>query len=98
MRLASLVAGTCAILLCGYASAPSPRTPGSTSGSKATPLILEKNDGERRVRPSFGNLPVPLVLNGESQFGGHIWHFFRIETSLLFEIKTARFWGARRDS
>ncbi len=48
MRAASLVTGTSMILLCAYSTAMSPGVPGSASATKATPLILAENEGERR--------------------------------------------------
>jgi quercetin dioxygenase-like cupin family protein len=48
------VAG-CAVLLCIGAASPIGTMPQPPNGSKATPLILEKNEGERRVwRPVEG--------------------------------------------
>ena len=45
-------AGICALLVCGSAVAPSST---QTQSANATPLILEKDEGERRVwRPIEG--------------------------------------------
>jgi quercetin dioxygenase-like cupin family protein len=70
MKFVRFISGTCVILLCGSATAPSPHAVGSGSASKVTPLILEKNEGERRVRTSFGNRPTPVVLKVDPKNGG----------------------------
>jgi quercetin dioxygenase-like cupin family protein len=49
MRLAAFVRGACVILLCVCAATPLAPAPQSTNATKSTPLILEKNEGERRV-------------------------------------------------
>ncbi|MGB7023298.1 MAG: hypothetical protein WBD73_05815 [Candidatus Acidiferrales bacterium] len=46
MRTAISVVGGCAFLVCGSAVLPSSLR---AQSAKATPLILEKNEGERRV-------------------------------------------------
>ena len=52
MRPTGLIAGTCAFMVCGSAVAPSYN---QTQRSKPTPLILERDEGERRVwRPIEG--------------------------------------------
>ncbi len=70
MRSTTLVIGTCVVLLCGYTTGPSHRALGSASATKATPLILEKNEGERRFRTSFGNRQIPVVLKVDPKNGG----------------------------
>lgn len=55
MRITRFAFAVCAILLCIGAAAPIGTMPQPANGSKATPLILEKNEGERRVwRPLEG--------------------------------------------
>jgi len=52
MRPIGFFAGICSFLVCGSAVAPSSN---QTQSAKATPLILEKDEGERRVwRPIEG--------------------------------------------
>ena len=52
MRPIGFFVGICALLVCGSAVAPSSN---QTQSAKATPLILEKDEGERRVwRPIEG--------------------------------------------
>lgn len=46
MRPANSFMGVCALLVCGSAVAPSSL---QAQSAKATPLILEKNEGNRRV-------------------------------------------------
>lgn len=70
MRSAISVAGVCAFLVCGSAALPSSLRPQS---AKATPLILEKSEGERRVwRPIEGlkETPSPFILKVDPRNGG----------------------------
>jgi quercetin dioxygenase-like cupin family protein len=69
----ALAAGAiCAALGIVATSAPSVASNGSTSVSRVTPLILEKNEGERRVwRPIEGAKgPGPFILKVDRQNGG----------------------------
>jgi len=69
MRYAPLIIGLCTLLICG--SAVTPFDPQKQS-QKPTPLILEKNEGERRVwRPLEGvqGLPSLFILKVDPQNG-----------------------------
>jgi quercetin dioxygenase-like cupin family protein len=70
MRPIGFFAGICAFLVCGSAVAPSSN---QTQSAKATPLILEKDEGERRVwRPIEGldsNLSL-FILKVDPHNGG----------------------------
>jgi hypothetical protein len=59
MRLVSLVTGACVLLVCGFAATSSSPDSQSTSETKTTPLILEKNEGERRVVRGWPGHPDP---------------------------------------
>jgi quercetin dioxygenase-like cupin family protein len=66
MRFASPALGICAILFCGCATAP--RTP-------PTPLILEKDEGERRVVRGWPGHPDPgetFILKIDPKNGGSL--------------------------
>jgi quercetin dioxygenase-like cupin family protein len=63
----------CAILAVVPTNAPSVTSNQPVSASKVTPLILEKNDGERRVwRPIEGleEQPAPFILKVDRRNGG----------------------------
>src|SRR5271155_133988 len=49
----------CALLVCGCSGARPVPTPHAASETKATPLILEKNEGERRVVRGWPGHPNP---------------------------------------
>jgi len=49
MRIATFITAVCTISVCACTATPSTPTPQPTSVTKTTPLILEKNEGERRV-------------------------------------------------
>lgn len=74
MRMARFGTAVCALLACGIATAP----PGATSqaaanAAKTTPLILEKNEGERRVVRGWPGHPEPgetLILKVDPKNGG----------------------------
>jgi quercetin dioxygenase-like cupin family protein len=71
MRIACSM--VCAILVCGCASAPSLPTPQAPEVTKATPLILEKNEGERRTFRGWPGHPDPgstFVLKVDPRNGG----------------------------
>ena len=73
MRSISLAVAVCAVLACGGSSAPAATTDQSSSATKVTPLILEKNEGERRVwRPLEGleGQPGPFILKVDPRNGG----------------------------
>src|SRR2546426_11484061 len=58
MRMARFIIAVCAVLVCGYATAPAP-TAQATDTTKASPRILEKNEGERRVVRGWPGHPDP---------------------------------------
>ena len=76
MRIVHLALAVCAVLAGSGASAPAATKDSSTSASKVTPLILEKNEGERRVwRPIEGaegweGQPGPFILKIDPRNGG----------------------------
>ena len=76
MRIVRLALAVCAVLAGGGASAPAATKDSSTSASTVTPLILEKNEGERRVwRPIEGaegweGQPGPFILKIDPRNGG----------------------------
>ena len=47
MQLGSFVRSACVLVACGCVATPS--APSAASAVQTTPLILEKNEGERRV-------------------------------------------------
>jgi hypothetical protein len=49
MRLARCITGVGAVLVCGYAAPPSPLSAQATNATQARPLMLEKDEGERRI-------------------------------------------------
>jgi quercetin dioxygenase-like cupin family protein len=74
MRIANIIiTGVCAVLACVGASAPSAQTPPGTNVAKTTPLILEKNEGERRVLRGWPGHPDPretFILKVDPKNGG----------------------------
>ncbi len=73
MRIDCLGVAVCAVLMCGIATSPSAQTPHSTTALKPTPLILEKNEGERRVVRGWPGHPDPgetFILKVDPKNGG----------------------------
>lgn len=73
MRIARVITGVCAVLVCGCATAPSTPTSQATNVTKTTPLILEKNEGERRVFRGWPGHPGPgstFLLKVDPKNGG----------------------------
>src|SRR3989449_3459591 len=73
MRMARFIIAVCGVLVCGYATAPPARTAQATNRSKATSLILEKNEGERRVVRGWPGHPDPgetFILKVDPKNGG----------------------------
>ena len=76
MRTALKAVAICAVLVCLATSAPSVTSNQAISSSRVTPLILEKNEGERRVwRPIEGAKgwdaqPGPFILKVDRHNGG----------------------------
>lgn len=70
MRIAPFLTGVGAVLVCGYAAAPSAQ---GTNVTQTGPLILEKSEGERRVfRPWPGHPEpgAPFFLKVDPKNGG----------------------------
>src|SRR5260370_7885997 len=72
MRFVSFVVGASALLLFGMDTAPSAPPPQAADAAKATPLILEKNEGELRIRRFVGNKMgiTPFILKIDPKNGG----------------------------
>src|SRR2546426_9583305 len=73
MRMARCIIAVCGVLVCGYAAAPPAPTAQATNRTKATPLILEKNEGERRVVRGWPGHPDPgetFILKVDPKNGG----------------------------
>lgn len=73
MLIAHFRATVCALLVWGYDTAPLASTSEAKNVSKATPLILESDEGERRVwRPLEGSAlhPSLFILKVDPQNGG----------------------------
>src|SRR5260370_21868182 len=59
MQITRFVSGACAVLLCGFSATPSIPKSQAVSTTKATPLILEKDEGERRAWRGWPGHPGP---------------------------------------
>src|SRR5260370_2588074 len=73
MRMARFIIAVCGVLVWGYAAAPPAPTAQATNRTKATPLILEKNEGERRVVRGWPGHPDPgetFILKVDPKNGG----------------------------
>jgi quercetin dioxygenase-like cupin family protein len=73
MRSIRLAVAVCAVLACGGSNSPAATADQSRSAGKVTPLILEKNEGERRVwRPVEGleGQPGLFILKVDPRNGG----------------------------
>jgi quercetin dioxygenase-like cupin family protein len=73
MRMTRFAIPVCAVLLCTGATSPIGTGSQSPNDSKVTPLILEKNEGERRVwRPLAGLTGQPglFILKVDPHNGG----------------------------
>src|SRR2546422_756185 len=73
MRMARFIMAVCAVLVCVCATAPPAPTAQATNRTKATPLILEKNEGERRVVRGWPGHPDPgetFILKVDPKNGG----------------------------
>src|SRR5260370_11401192 len=82
MQITRFVSGACAVLLCGFAATPSIPKSQAVSTSKATPLILEKDEGERRVWRGWPGHPEPgstFLLKIDPKNGGSSHLVFRTE-------------------
>jgi quercetin dioxygenase-like cupin family protein len=73
MRFARFTITVCAVILCGSAIASPPSVPQATDAIKPAPLILEKNEGERRVVRGWPGHPDPgetFILKVDPKNGG----------------------------
>ena len=73
MRAAPGILGVCAVLVCGCATTPVTATLQTPTVTTATPLILEKNEGERRVVRGWPGHPEPgetFILKVDPKNGG----------------------------
>src|SRR5260370_38248624 len=73
MQIPRFVSGACAVLLCGFSATPSIPKSQAVSTTKATPLILEKDEGERRVWRGWPGQPEPgstFLLKIDPKNGG----------------------------
>jgi hypothetical protein len=58
-RTAPVILGVCAVLACACAARPSSPKPQTANATTLTPLILEKEEGERRVVRGWPGHPKP---------------------------------------
>jgi quercetin dioxygenase-like cupin family protein len=73
MRFARFSFAILAVVVCGSATAPSAQISQPTNATKPTPLILEKNEGERRVVRGWPGHPDPgetFILKVDPKNGG----------------------------
>jgi quercetin dioxygenase-like cupin family protein len=72
VRLFGLVMCICVILVWGFSAAPSTSAGPLTEAAKVTPLILEKPEGELRIRRFLGNKmgTAPFVLKIDPRNSG----------------------------
>ena len=73
MRIVHLALAVCVVAAVSGASSPAATKESTTSASKVAPLILEKDEGERRVwRPVEGleGQPGLFILKVDPQNGG----------------------------
>jgi quercetin dioxygenase-like cupin family protein len=73
MRIANAFAGICAVLSCSCVKAPSGPPLQATNAPKTVPLILEKDEGERRVVRGWPGHPDPgetFIIKVDPQNGG----------------------------
>ena len=73
MRISWVITGFCAFLVSGCGTTRVTPTPQATSVTKATPLILEKDEGERRVLRGWPGHPNPgesFILKVDPKNGG----------------------------
>jgi quercetin dioxygenase-like cupin family protein len=73
MRIAVVIMGVWAVLVCVGAATPQTRTTQAANTAKTTPLILEKDEGERRVVRGWPGHPDPgetFILKVDPKNGG----------------------------
>jgi quercetin dioxygenase-like cupin family protein len=73
MRIVHVITGVCAVALCSCSTSLPPSTLRAMMVIEATPLILEKNEGERRVMRGWPGHPNPgetFILKVDPKNGG----------------------------
>ena len=73
MGISRFVIAICGLLVCGCSAAPPLPAPLAANETPATPLILEKNEGERRIVRGWPGHPDPgesLILKVDPKNGG----------------------------
>src|ERR1700722_8241703 len=73
MRALPVLLGVHAVLMCGCAATPSAPKSQTANATTSTPLILEKNEGERRVVRGWPEHPNPgetFILKVDPKNGG----------------------------
>jgi quercetin dioxygenase-like cupin family protein len=73
MRTTRIFTVVCALLVCLGATAPLARNPQSVNVARAMPLVLEKDEGERRVARGWPGHPEPgetFILKIDPKNGG----------------------------
>jgi hypothetical protein len=73
MRTANVFAGICAVLTCGCGKAAPTQTSQATNMAQTLPLVLERDEGERRVVRGWPGHPDPretFILKVDPQNGG----------------------------
>jgi quercetin dioxygenase-like cupin family protein len=73
MRISNIFAGICAVVACGCDNAPPAQTSQATAVVKTVPLVLEKEEGERRVVRGWPGHPDPgesFVMKVDPKNGG----------------------------
>jgi hypothetical protein len=87
IRIGYTITGACAVFLCFFSAPPEP-TSQTQLLDKATPLILEKNEGERRVWRGWPGHQEPgsaFVLKVDPKNGGSSHLVFGAEDLALGE-------------
>jgi quercetin dioxygenase-like cupin family protein len=73
MQITSVVSRVCAVLLCACTTAPQALKSQAANLATTTPLVLEKNEGERRVMRGWPEHPDPgeaFILKVDPKNGG----------------------------
>jgi quercetin dioxygenase-like cupin family protein len=73
MRISAILVGLCAVIACGCGNEPPAQASQSANAMKAVPLILEKDEGERRMARGWPGHPDPgesFILKVDTKNGG----------------------------
>jgi hypothetical protein len=73
MQTAPIMLGVCSVLMCGCAATPSTSKSQAAKAITSTPLILERDEGERRVVRGWPGHPDPgetFILKIDPKNGG----------------------------